>query len=125
MNAMQEAKHFAVVIGSYIKSKREERNISLRKLYKLSGVSIAVICDFENGKALPRIESILRIVKALNLGNNEINELSNLIMSEFNINSTPTKSKTTLFTVLKSDYGYSNSSAEKIVDYAEYIRTKG
>ena len=46
---------------------RQERSISIKELYDLSGVSTAVISDFENKKYLPKTDAILRMSIVLDI----------------------------------------------------------
>lgn len=54
-------------IGEHINYVREQNNISLRKLYSLTNISIAVLSDIENGIKLPRIETLIKLALALNI----------------------------------------------------------
>ena len=60
-------------IAQFLSSKRKEKDISIRELNRLSGVSTAVISDLENCKALPSIEIIVKLAFALDI------EFENLI----------------------------------------------
>ena len=59
-------------LGEYIYSIRKERNITVRELNKMTKVSIGVISDLENHRSMPRIETILRLMMALDIPLNEI-----------------------------------------------------
>ena len=45
--------------------KRNELNLSVRELGKIAGVSYTVIYDFEQRNVLPKIETLMKIAKAL------------------------------------------------------------
>ena len=54
-------------IGAFIANKRNEKNITIRELNKITGVSIGVISDLENAKSMPRIETIIKLAEALEI----------------------------------------------------------
>lgn len=55
------------VLGGVIKTAREEQNISMREIYKKTGVSIATLSDLEAGKKWCRTESILCLFQFLGI----------------------------------------------------------
>ena len=55
------------MIGAYINNVREEQGISLREMYRRTNISIAVLSDIENGQKLPRIETLIKLVLALDI----------------------------------------------------------
>lgn len=60
-------------LGTYFHHVRETVNkLSLRELYKKSGVSIALISAFEDGKKLPRIETIIKLMTVLDIPYKEV-----------------------------------------------------
>lgn len=54
-------------IGVFINNKRKERNITIRELNTITGVSIGVISDLENKRCMPRVETLIRIAEALEI----------------------------------------------------------
>lgn len=50
----------------YLQKIRWEKDYSIGKLAKLSGVSTAQISRIENGLTIPTIETLCRLAKALN-----------------------------------------------------------
>lgn len=54
-------------IGAFIANKRNEKNITIRELNKITGVSIGVISDLENAKSMPRVETIIKLAEALEI----------------------------------------------------------
>ena len=54
-------------IGAFIANKRNEKNITIRELNKITGVSIGVISDLENAKSMPRVETIIKLAEALKI----------------------------------------------------------
>lgn len=58
--------------GEYFNYVREQKGLSLRELSKQTNISIALISLLENGDKLPRIETLIRLVLALDIPFNEI-----------------------------------------------------
>lgn len=54
-------------IGVYINHVREKKSISLREMYRRTNISIAVLSDIENGQKLPRFETLIKLVFALDI----------------------------------------------------------
>lgn len=61
-------------IGAFIANKRNEKNITIRELNKITGVSIGVISDLENAKSMPRVETIIKLAEALEISLSSIFE---------------------------------------------------
>ena len=57
---------------------REERNLSLRDLERLSGVDYSSISKIETGAAEPRLNTILKIAEALNVSLYELLDLESV-----------------------------------------------
>jgi transcriptional regulator with XRE-family HTH domain len=55
-----------------LKEVREERNISLRRLSQITGMSPGHLSRIENGETMPTILSIERIAIALRVKSNEL-----------------------------------------------------
>ncbi len=70
--AKQEEMRILKELGNFFYNERANKNISVRALNKLSGVSIAVIADLENAKSMPRIETLIRLGLALDIKSNTI-----------------------------------------------------
>lgn len=72
-------------LGAFFKRERNATKplITVRDLNAMTGVSIAVISDLENGKAMPRVETLLRLGEALNIEPNMIFE--QMILNSMNI----------------------------------------
>ena len=49
-------------IGELFKKYRNNSNLSMRDIYKDEKISIATISDMENGKKLPRVETLLNLM---------------------------------------------------------------
>lgn len=69
-------------IGENIKRLRKERKLTQKKLGELSGVSEAMIRQYELGLRKPKMLAILKIAVALNVGYDEIAEIDNIIQIE-------------------------------------------
>lgn len=54
-------------IGDKIKSARKEKQLTLKELSKLSGVSYSMICQAENGKTMPSIETLIDLQGVLGI----------------------------------------------------------
>lgn len=60
--------YLEIKVGEVIKSKREEKNLTLVDFAKSIGISSGYLSQLENGrKANPKLEIILRILKELDL----------------------------------------------------------
>lgn len=51
--------------GELIKTQRVQRNLSVRELADLTGVSSAAISRWESGKRVPSVESFNKVMTAL------------------------------------------------------------
>jgi transcriptional regulator with XRE-family HTH domain len=56
-----------VNIGEKVKELRESRNISLRRLSEITGLSKTTLSDLENGVKNPSFETVEKIARAFNL----------------------------------------------------------
>ena len=66
-NIENACRHICQHIGSYIKMVRTNKKVSLRDIYRLTNVSIAITKDLESGKKLPKIETIVKIALVLDI----------------------------------------------------------
>lgn len=55
-----------------LKDVRIKRQLTIRELAELSGISRSQISDIENGKSMPTIETLCRLAKALGVGTEEL-----------------------------------------------------
>lgn len=55
-----------------LKRVRNDKNMSIRTFSELSGVSTAVISDFENAKYLPKMDILVRFALTLDISINEL-----------------------------------------------------
>lgn len=75
-------------IGSRIKEKRKELNLTQIKIKELTGISSGNMSDYENGRVLPSALAIISLSKALNCSTDWLltgqtnNSLSNSYSSE-------------------------------------------
>lgn len=58
--------------GEYFNYVREQKGLSLRELSRQTNISIALISLLENGDKLPRIETLIRLVLALEIPFGEV-----------------------------------------------------
>lgn len=56
-----------MTVGEKIKSIRKLKKISQQELGNMLGVSQAMIAQYENGKRIPKIETLIKIAEALDL----------------------------------------------------------
>lgn len=56
-----------IIIKSKIKEVRQSRNISVRKLSAMTGISKTYLSDIENNKKIPTIYIVCSIAVALNV----------------------------------------------------------
>ena len=54
-------------IGNIFYYYRSKKGLSLRELYRKTGVSIAVMSDMETGKKLPKIETLISLCRYLDI----------------------------------------------------------
>ena len=59
-------------IASNIRQQRAKNKISQEKLSELTGISQQFICNIENEKVNPRVETLLKIANSLNITINEL-----------------------------------------------------
>lgn len=60
-----------MTIGEFIKKKREEKDLSIRKLASKAGISHVHLLNIETNDSRPSFEIVLRILSALNVPLNE------------------------------------------------------
>ena len=60
-------------LGKQIKKVRKKRNLSLREVAKLSGVSIGLISKIENYRTTPSLTVLLKIMRSLEMNLLELN----------------------------------------------------
>ena len=62
---MTTAQPEAVMFGERLRDLREKRELSLRSLADLAGMSYTYISDMERGKRVPSLTTIIRLAVAL------------------------------------------------------------
>lgn len=55
------------VIGREFHEYREKKGLSLRDIYIPEKISMAVISDLENGKKMPRVETLIRLMNIVDM----------------------------------------------------------
>ena len=68
--------------GEFIKQKRLEKGINLRKLAELVKIAPAYMSDIENGKRNPTIEKLEKFIEVLELSSEEKHLLYDLAANE-------------------------------------------
>ncbi len=63
-----------MTVGEKIKSIRKLKKISQQELGNMLGVSQAMIAQYENGKRIPKIETLIKIAEALECEVSDIDE---------------------------------------------------
>lgn len=59
-------------IGNNIRNLRKEKKMTLKQIADVMGCSPQLISQYENGKRIPKIETIDKIAKALNVPRNDL-----------------------------------------------------
>ena len=60
------------IIGGLINKSRTSKDFSFRKLASETNLSIALLSSVENGDKVPRLETLLKIMKALDIPMSEV-----------------------------------------------------
>jgi transcriptional regulator with XRE-family HTH domain len=55
------------IIGSHIKSHRELKHLSRKQLSMLSLVDYTTLMNIENGKVMPKIQTLLKLTRILEI----------------------------------------------------------
>jgi len=111
-------------LGSYFNYVREKvRKLSLRELSKISGISIALVSAFEDGKKLPRIETIIKLMIALNIPFCEVfgHKLAGMEF-KFNPEITANNSCDNPLRQYLSSLGYDKDEIKDIIKYTDFIK---
>ena len=77
MNYEEEAKQFSISLGKLVRQYRQKAKLTQKQLNKETHISLAVLADFENGKSIPRLPSIMKLFTRLNIPLNSIFLCSN------------------------------------------------
>lgn len=59
--------HITRMIGESFKNYRTNSKLSMRDIYKDEKISIATISDLENGKKLPRVETLITLLQKVGM----------------------------------------------------------
>ena len=108
-------------LGTYISMQRKQHSLTQKDLNKLSHVSLAVIADLENGKSMPRVETLIRLACAMGIDINEIFEEMKCVPSRA-VNNIPS-SKASLASSI-AGFGYDKNMVNEIMDFISYIEHK-
>ncbi len=59
--------NYEEIIGKNIKKARTSKGVTQRKLYEWTEIQDSTICQFEKGKRIPGLDSVVKIARALNV----------------------------------------------------------
>lgn len=110
------------LIGEHINRVREEKHISLRKLSKDTSISIAVLSDLENGKKLPRFETLIKLLVTLNIPLDVL--FNQRFLPEQTLDSKNTQLKGSAARKALLDSGFSKNEVKEIDNYIEFVKSK-
>lgn len=111
-------------LGTYFHHVRETDNrLSLRELYKKSGVSIALISAFEDGKKLPRIETLVKLMMVLDIPYKEVfgHKLAGMDVL-FEMNQILKNGTDNPLRQFLSAQGFDKDEIKDIIKYTEFIK---
>lgn len=122
--------YLSKVIGTKFHEYRENSNLSLRDIYAAEKVSTAVVSDFENGKKLPRVETLIRLLNLVNMPyaevfNSEI--LPSNIPNKSSIATRICKIQDCQYPAVKEillTYGFNRREIEDIIQYMDFLVSK-
>lgn len=114
------------IVGSQFRSYRENSGLSLRDIYNTEKVSMAVVSDLENGKKLPRVETLIRLLNLVKM------PYSALFNADILPNNSPVatrigKIQDTKYPDIKELLlvnGFSNKEIEQITLFMDFIVSK-
>lgn len=119
-------------VGSFVNRKRKEKDITIRQLNAMTGVSIAVISDLENARCMPRVETLLRIGEALDIPNTILFDQMKLVSTAVgkgsrikpdNISEADKYDQLGTF-IVGLDLGYSKEDVIDLITYAKFLKYK-
>ena len=107
-----------------LKDRRINKNLSIRMLSELSGVSTAVISDFENKKYLPKMDILVRLALILDV---PINKLLAFMQPDEHLerfeNIVKVESNSFITTFLLAQ-GVANEDVEEIKDFIDFKKQR-
>ena len=115
-------------ISVFLHNKRKEKDVTVRELNKLTGISIGVISDLENHNSMPRVETLLRICEALDIP-------FDLLFENMKISKTDTRKGGSIVKIDKfnklaqtltelEEFEYTKEDIAEIISYVKYIDFK-
>lgn len=113
-------KELCVKYGEFFNFKREEKGLSLRELSKQTNISIALISLLENGDKLPRIETLIKLMSALDI---PYNEIFGKKASDIEFNPSPKKQKSRTDEELRNillKYGCDKDDIKDIIQFIQF-----
>jgi len=107
-------------IGEFIEKKREEKNISIRELSRLSNVSTAVISDIENGKSMPRIELFVKLALAMDIPLSEL--FANFVSQSYTV--IPVKEQEQTLSGMLQTTGLTKIEVKEVLEFIEFKKSR-
>lgn len=115
-------------LGQAISNARRKKGISQRELNKISGVALASISDLENGKVIPRIDLVLKLLFVLDIPLSDVfsKKLIRGINQEESISDSTQESykDEDIAVILATQYNLKATRISEILDYIEFIKNK-
>ena len=112
------------VIGTFYRTKRDEKGISQRELNKRSHVGLGVIAELEKASAMPRIETLIRLALGLEFEIQDIQALLNAISPKGNSFQVGISRDKNFISELIKQCNYTKEEISEIADYLKYIEYK-
>lgn len=114
------------VIGSTFHEYRENSKLSLRDIYNAEKVSMAVVSDLENGKKLPRVETLIRLLNLVKMPYSDVFN-NDILPDNSPVNTRFMKIQNTKYPDIKELLlvnGFSNKEIEQITLFMDFIVSK-
>lgn len=104
-----------------LKKARNDKNMSIRAFSELSGVSTAVISDFENAKYLPKMDILVRFALTLDI---TINELLSTMKPDDEVEEAVKVDGNSLLKTFFIAHGIDDKDIDEIIEFMEFKRCK-
>ena len=106
-------------LAVYISQTRKAKHLTVRQLHLRSLVSLAVINDLEKARSMPRVETLIRLGLALEVGFNNV--FRAMILEDF-VDIEEDNSSNLAMDISK--YGYDKNEVSEIMDFIKFIDFK-
>lgn len=108
-------KYLTSTIGMKFSEYRKKSGLSLRYIYRTTNISMAVVSDLENGKKLPRVKTLLKLLHIVGMPYAEV----------FNTGVTPNQEvKKVEITDFLLSHNYSKREIIEITAFMDYTIKK-